>query len=130
MSSEIENACARFWLDEEGILRAVVKPIDQTSEMALDSLGQFEKLAAGKRRPAIIDTSQVKGLSREARAAYSGQRAAAIWTACALVVSASTVARTVGNFVIAVGRPAFPTRMFDSVEDAVAWARTFKVEGS
>ena len=123
MATEIENECGRFWLDEDGVERCVVSPVDQTTEMALDSMRVFAELCAGKRRPVIIDASKVKGLSREVRAIYTGERAAKLWTACALVVSSSTVARTVVNFVMAVGRPAFPTRLFDNLDEALAWAR-------
>ena len=124
MSAEVETAIARFWLDEEGILRCVVKPVDQTREQAMDSMRIFAELAAGKRCPAIIDTSRVKEISREVRAVYTGSHAAQVWTACALVVSSSSVARTIGNFIIAVSRPPFPTRMFENLDDALAWARS------
>jgi hypothetical protein len=122
MAAEAENDCARFWL-EDGMVRCVVKPVAQTTEQALDCMRLFTQVAGDKKRPAVIDTSRVKGLSREARAIYSGPEAAKIWTACALVVSHSAVARMLGNFVIAVGRPAFPTRIFDSLDEALAWAR-------
>ena len=129
MSTEVENDIARFWIDDDGVIRCVVKPVDQTTEQALDAMRIFTELGADKKRPAVIDTSQVRGLGREARAVYSGEKAAQIWTACALVVSSSVVARTLGNFVMAVSRPAFPTRMFDSLEDALAWARTYLEKG-
>ena len=48
----------------------------------------------------------------------------ATWTAVALVVSYSTLARALVNFVVTVSRPEFPTKMFDTVEDARSWART------
>lgn len=123
MSHEVENDSGRFWLDDDGVLRCVAKPIEQTTEHALEAMRIFTELAGGAKHPAVIDSSRVKGLSREARTLYSGPRAAEIWTACALVVSYSTVATTLGNFVIAVSRPAFPTRMFDSLDDALPWAR-------
>jgi hypothetical protein len=126
---ELENECGRFWLDEDGVERCVVNAVDQTTAMALDSMRVFAELAGGKRRPVVIDTSKVKALSREVRAIYTGERAARIWTACALVVSSSTVARTVVNFVMAVGRPPFPTRLFDTLDEALAWARSYLVEG-
>jgi hypothetical protein len=120
---EAETESARFWVDDDGIVRAVAKAINQTTEQAAENLRVFAELADGTRRPVVIDTSQVKGLSREARGIYSGTEAARIWTACALVVSSSVIARTLGNFIIAVSRPPFPTRMFETVDEALVWAR-------
>ena len=126
---EAETESARFWLDDDGVMRAVAKPVNQTTEQAAENLRVFTELAGGTRRPVVIDTSQVKGLSREARAIYSGPQAARIWTACARVVASSVIARTLGNFIMAVSRPAFPTRMFETLDEALVWARAHLARG-
>ncbi len=118
---ELDNG--RYWLDDDGVLRCVVKPVDQTAEMALETMRLFAQLAGGKRRPVVIEMARVKGVPREVRAIYSGEHAARVWSACGLVVASSSIARTLGNFVLAVSRPAFPTRLFDDLEEALAWAR-------
>lgn len=124
MKETIENDIGRFWLDDDGVLNCVATAQDQTAQQAREALRIFSQVAGGARRPAVIDMSRVKGLSREARAIYAGKEAADIWTAVALVVSYSTLARALVNFVVTVSRPEFPTKMFDTVEDARSWART------
>jgi hypothetical protein len=126
---EMETETARFWVDEDGVVRCIAKPLRQSTEQAAENLRVFIELAGGRRGPVVIDTSQVQGLSREARAIYTGKQAAGIWTACALVVATSLIARTLGNFVLTVSRPAFPTRMFETVDEALAWARTHLARG-
>ncbi len=120
----IENSVGRFWLDEDGIMRCEVKSgTDQTREQAEDSMRIFRQLAAGRGRPAVIVTAGAQGLSREARAVYGGADRGDPFSAVALVVAGSAIARTLGNFVIAVSRPAFPVRMFETLEEALPWAR-------
>ena len=126
MSGELENDVGRFWVDDDGLLRCVVKQgTEQTRAQAMDSMRIFRELATGVARPTIIDTSKVKGLNREARACYTSRDAAEVFAAVALVVSTSTVARTLVNFIMAVNAPIFPVKMFDSTDDALPWARTF-----
>jgi hypothetical protein len=130
MADVIENAVGRFGLDGEGIIRCVVKDgTDQTREQAEDSLRIFGQLAGGKRRPAVIDSSGAKSLSRDARACYTGREAEKVFAAVALVVANSVLARSIGNFVLAVSKPAFPLRMFETVDDAMTWARTHPTVG-
>jgi hypothetical protein len=121
----LENDAGRFWIDEEGILRCVVKPdLEQTREHALDSLRLFSRLARGEVRPVIIESDRMHALDRDARAVYSGAAAAEVFAAVAMVVCGSVVARTLVNFIIAVRKPPFPTRIFETVEEALPWARS------
>ena len=124
MQDVVETHVGKFWL-EAGILRCVVNEGNvQTLADAQDSMGIFARLAGGKRRPTIIVISGVKSLSREARATYSSEEAAKTFAAVAIVVSGSKVARALFNFVITINRPPYPSRMFETVEEAVLWART------
>jgi hypothetical protein len=130
MQGENHTETCRLWLDDDGVLRVVViNPISQTTEHARDNMRVLGEIGGGLPRPTIIDNSQMKGLSREARAIYSGHEAAAVMEVCALVVTTSLIARALGNFVITVSRPAFPTRLFESTDDALVWARSFLRKG-
>ncbi len=124
MNQSIENDVGVFWL-EDGMLRCMVKPADavQSRDQAEDSMRIFRQLAAGHPHPAVIDISAAKGLSREARNAYSGPGAEDVFASAGLVVASSMIARAIGNFVINVSKPPFPLRLFDNVDDALAWTR-------
>lgn len=123
----VENDVATFWV-EEGLLRVRVKPADseQSGAVAEQCLGIYAELVGAEPIPAVIEIAGVKGLSREARNVDTGARAEAVFRAAAIVVAASTVARAIGNFVIAVSKPRFPTRLFENVEEALAWARAHR----
>ena len=124
VSDVIETGVGKFWL-EDGLLRCVAREGNEQSRAeAEDSMRVFAQLAAGKRRPAVMAILGVKRLSREARAIYTNQEAGATFAAVALVVAGSTVARALVNFVLTVGKPAFPTRIFETVDEALAWAKT------
>ncbi len=129
MADKVENAAGWFWVDEDGLLRCTVKNIHQTAEIAQDSMRIFRELAAGKPRPAVIDTTAARSLSKEARAAYTGPTAADAFGAVALVSGGSNLVRGLVNFVIFVGKPAMPTRLFDTLEEALAWARAQRGPG-
>ncbi len=124
MADRVENVAGVFWVDEDGLLRCTVKNIHQTEAIAQDCMRICRELAAGRPRPTVIDTTAVRSLSKEARAAYTGPSAADAFGAVALVSGGSTLVRGLINFVISVGKPAFPTRLFDTIDEALAWART------
>jgi len=123
MQDLVETRAGRFWI-EEGILRFVAaQGTEQSRQDAEESMRVFAQLAAGKRRPAVMVIVGVKGLSRDARAIYAGPESVKTFSAAAIVVSGSTVGRTLVNFILAVSKPAYPTRMFEAVDEALSWAR-------
>jgi hypothetical protein len=125
MQGKVENDVGVFWL-EDGVLRCRVKPNErvQTPEEAADSVRIFREIGGGVPRPAVIEIAGARGLSRGAREAYVGPGAGEIFSAAAVVFASSAIARALGNFIMAVSRPAFPMRLFEHVEDAEAWIRT------
>jgi hypothetical protein len=125
MGDVIEHATGRFWIDDDGVVRCVATPMAQSADDAREAMRIFAELGGGTKRPVVTDISAVRSLGRDARGVYTGDGAAAIWTACALVVSTSAVARTIGNFVLTVSPPALPTRLFSRVDEALAWARGY-----
>ena len=125
MGEVIESSVGRFWL-EDGLLRYLAREgHEQSRPEAEDSMRIFVGLADGKRRAAVLEIVGVAKLSREARAIYSSEEAARTFTAVALVVTGSVVARTLVNFILTVSRTHVPARMFESRDEAIAWARTY-----
>jgi hypothetical protein len=126
MPPTLENAVGSFWLDDDGLLRVIANGVDQTRADAEDSLRILAELGGSKRRPAVIDVSKVKVFERGARTVYAGPQAARVFTSVALVVASSPLARALTSFIISVGRPSFPTRLFGTAEEAAAWSRGFR----
>jgi hypothetical protein len=122
MMPQIENKVAWYWIDGDGGVCCKIKEgVDQTQELALDSLRVFRELCAGTPRPTIIDIGHVRALSREARACYTGPEASQVFSAMAIVYAGSTVARSIANFTLTVMKPDFPVRLFANMDEAKEW---------
>ena len=126
MRGRIENDIGAYWLDAEGLLRISAKSgIEQSREQAEDAMRIARELAAGTKRPAVIVLAGIKGLSRGARGVYIGPLGEAVFSAVAIAVENSSIARTVVNFMLRVSLPPFPTRMFETEAEALVWARSY-----
>ena len=118
----ITTRTSRVWLDREGFIREVDDPgSEHTLADARESISANLRVAGGIRRGLLVDMSQVKSISREARAFYAseGSRYA---IAVALVVG-SPLSRMLGNFFLGFNRPTVPTRLFSSTDEAASWLR-------
>jgi len=73
----------------------------------------------------LSDTTQLSGVSGEARATGNDPESVAIFGALA-ILGGSPLGRMVGNFFIRTSRPSYPTRIFTDVAAATAWLRTFE----
>ena len=78
-------------------------------------------MAAGQRRPLLVDISEALPLDAEVRHYYSGQVLVDGFTALALVIHASPLGRMMGNVYLRVARPGIPTRLFNEPAVARAW---------
>jgi hypothetical protein len=120
---EIRNV--KFWLEEDGILRAVTDPTAKiTLEDAKAHLETIRLLNKGKRHPILADIRQIGAIYREARVYFSSEELAKDVSAVALWVG-SPVSRIIGNFLIGMNKLFMPTRLFDSEEKALEWLKGF-----
>jgi hypothetical protein len=116
---------AKHWLDEDGILRIVAFPgLEDSLEDARRNVAASVKLAAGKRRPILIDMRVMKTQSREVRAYYNGPESRKVLHAIAILVD-SPMSRMIGNFFLGFNRTDVPTRLFKSEDEALAWLKGF-----
>jgi hypothetical protein len=125
MADRVETRIGFFWVEDD-VIRFASKPA-QAQELAdaVEAMRIFRDLAAGRRMPTVMEVSGVRSLTREARALYTtGPEAVETFAAVGLVVSGSSMARALVNFMMTVSRPDCPARMFESVADAVVWAKS------
>lgn len=114
-----------IFLDEDGIVHATLKPmVELTLADAEEAVEAIRTLSGERRRPVLVDLRKAKGMSREARVFFSGPVTATVESAAGLVVT-SPLTRMIANFFMGLNKPLFPTRMFNTEEDAMAWLRTF-----
>ena len=84
----------------------------------MDGWKGIQNIAQGKLMQAL------KGMSRDARVYFAGPQTAEVESAAALLIH-SPLGRAVGNFFLGLNKPLFPTRLFTSESDALAWLSSF-----
>ncbi len=125
MSSRIETRVTRMHLGEDGIFRVIYLP---GAEIVLSDVQEVSRLrvhlTGDGRVPMYTDAREVKSVTREARnhGASSGEFSSP--TALGILVG-SPVSKVLGNLFIGLSKPSYPTRLFTSEEEAIAWLQTF-----
>ena len=77
----------------------------------------------GRRCSVVVVLDSLTSQDTEARRIYATGMQPSLFYAAALIVS-NPLARAIGSFFLGLTRPAVPTKLFDSVEDATAWVAT------
>lgn len=77
----------------------------------------------GRRCCVIVVLDSLASQDSEARRIYASGMQPAVFYAAALIVT-HQLARAIGSFFLGLTRPAVPTKLFQSVEDAAAWVAT------
>jgi hypothetical protein len=126
--ARIRTRTSEVWVDDAGVLHGCEAPGTETSlDDAKELIAALRKASGGKRRPLVMDISESKSVTRDARAYLAGDEMERSTVAIALVVR-SALARALGNFTLKFNRPHFPVRLFQSEADAQSWAQTFLVQ--
>ncbi len=119
----IDTPTETISLGADGIVRCVVKEsIRMSLEDARANLAVVARLGAGKAVPVLVDARKAHYVAREAREFLSGEETVGIQSACALWIS-SPVSVVIANFFLGINKPRFPTRLFHSEYEALAWLR-------
>jgi hypothetical protein len=115
----------KIWLDADGILQIIAFPgMEDTIDDARHNVATSARLAAGKRRPMLIDMRALKAQSREVRAYYTGPETRKFLCAVAVLVD-SPMSRVMGNFFLGFNKMDLPTKLFKSADEANAWLGGF-----
>jgi hypothetical protein len=110
-------------LGADGIVRARLKPgVDVGAEDAIEAVRVIALLCADGRRPVLVDMSQLRSMTRDARVYFAGPETAKVESAVALLIK-SPLTRAIGNFFMGLNKTLFPTRLFTSEAEAVQWLR-------
>ncbi len=121
----VEVECYHTWMDEEGIVRTKVKLNAQiTLDDAKENSNAVNGFFLGKKFPILVDSRQIKSITREARHHFSAQGRDTKANAYAILIN-SDISRVVGNFFLGINKPAVPTKLFDNEEEAVEWLKQY-----
>ena len=126
MAPEITTRTERIWLGEDGIVRVIMLPVArQTLADAEENVRVIGSLLpSGRRPPLLVDSRQLKSMTREARAYYASAETASIVSALAIIIG-SPATRIMGNFFLTLSKPPLPSRIFTAEAAALAWLEEF-----
>ena len=77
----------------------------------------------GRRCCVVVVLDSLSSQDSEARRIYAAGMQPSLFYAAALIVT-NPLARAIGSFFLGLTRPAVPTKLFDSVDDAAKWLAT------
>ena len=124
-SKTITTRTQKMWLGEDGLLYVVVLlDAEITGVDAQENLEVEIQLAGGQSRPMLVDARQVKSLSREARDIFAGEAYNKLVLAIAIIIG-SPMTKAIGNLFLGINKPGYPTKLFTSEDDAIAWLKGF-----
>jgi len=119
----IETRTARMWMGDDGILRSSLREgADENEEDAVANVAAGSMLAGDRKIPILADWTEVSFISQQARRVYAGKETNRYTLALALVVG-TPLSELIGSFFIGLNKPMFPTKLFTSEQEAIAWLK-------
>jgi hypothetical protein len=110
---------------EDGVAFAELYVEDITLKIAKQMVETRYDITDGNIYPVIIDISNIKSVSKDARVFLSEGKAVEKISAAALYTN-SLVSRIVANFFWGFNRPDIPIRIFTNKAEALRWAKNYR----
>ena len=120
----MKTKTAKIWLREDGIIHLKATAEFGSLECAKENVAALITVSQGKKRPAILNISSAKSLSREERAYYSSEESAKALSAAGLIIN-SPITRVLGNFFVGLNKTPYPLQLFTNEEKAIPWLKGF-----
>lgn len=113
------------WMGKDGIARTVVKPdIEIGLKEAKENTDAVFSLYTNKKFPLLIDSRNIKYITKEARDHFSIRNRETVVTSFGILIQ-SPLSRIIGNFFMGLNKPAVPARLFTNEEEALKWLKKF-----
>ncbi len=125
-SKALENEVFTTWLHESGVVISVVKKeavIDL--EEAVANTYMVLEVSEGVKHPMLVDTRDIKSITKAARDHFSMKGRDNKVLAIALLVG-SPLSRVIGNFFIGLNKSTVPVKLFNNAAPAMRWLNDFK----
>ena len=121
MSLSVETRTSVYSLREDGIIEQRVKEnVTQSLPDAVENVSAGVQLAAGKKRPLLVDMRASFKTDDGVLEYYSGPEGTRAVSRMALVVG-SLSSRIIGNFFLRISRPRVPCQVFNDLSKALTW---------
>jgi hypothetical protein len=113
------------WMGEDGIARTKVKPMAEvTLKEAQENSKAVNSFYKGKKYPLLIDSRNIKSITKEARDFFSIQNRDTSIMAFAIIID-SPLSRIIGNFFMGLNKPSVPAKLFNNENDALIWLKQY-----
>jgi hypothetical protein len=117
--------CYWTWMGADGIVRTKVKPqAEVTIKESLENSDAVNSFKTEKKYPLLIDSRNIKSISKEARDHFSIQNRETRINSFAVIID-SPLSRIIGNFFMGLNKPSVPAKLFNNEEDAVVWLKQY-----
>lgn len=113
------------WLNEDGIIITLNNYVTHSEEDAIENLRLTKQIAGEVRRPLLVDITNVRNMSKEARDQYTSPDNKSFITSVALITT-SNVGKMIGNLFIALHKHNVPVKMFTEIDKASSWLKQYK----
>jgi len=113
------------WMGDDGIARTIVKEgLEIGIKEALENTTAVSSLFKGKNFPLLVDSRDIKYITKEARDHFSMRNRESVVNALAILIH-SPLSRIIGNFFMGLNKPRVPARLFTSEEEALLWLKKY-----
>ena len=120
----IETSTASFWLNDEGIIQAVIKKDAKLIlKDAVENVEIMERIGSPPRL-LFVDIRLVKSVTKELRDYFASKEVSQILPVRAILVG-SPVAKIMGDMFLRVMDPAFEAKIFIEESAAMEWLRSY-----
>lgn len=124
-SNAIEMTCFHTWMGEDNIVRTKIKKGAEVSlQCARENTNLVNSFYKGKKFPLLIDATDIKSISREARNQFSSKNRETYVKAYGIIVS-SLISRVIANFFMNINKPTIPTKLFENEQEAEKWLKPY-----
>jgi hypothetical protein len=121
----IELKAYTTWMGHDGIGRTKVKPLSEvTINDAKENSMAVNSLSNGNDFPLLIDTREIRSITKEARDFFSMNNRESHVIAFAILID-SPLSKIIGNFFMGLNKPRVPVRLFTSEKEAISWLQSF-----
>ena len=125
-NSQVFNLTAYWtWMGDDGIVRTKVKPLAEvTLKEAQENSVSVNSFFKGKKYPLLIDSRNIKSITKEARDHFSIHGRETNITSFAVIIY-SPLSRIIGNFFMGLNKPSIPAKLFNNEKDAIEWLKEY-----
>jgi hypothetical protein len=119
-----ETKFSTMWFDTAGIFFSVTKKDQPINKEALKTTFDYiQKNKPNERICWIGDVTNVSDVDKEARL-FAGQETPKFIKALAVITN-SSISKMIADLFLLVYKPSYPTKLFTSEEDAIAWIKKY-----